>query len=135
MPPKSSPQYVPPYEGVRQQSRIYLRYRDDPWTTKSDPGFKEFYDLGADPYQLRNLAYYREVSQATLDPDWSGCVVAGQTGAGRRRTEVDERVIVAGGSIGIAEYLYVVQVPFVNEVSQPIVIEVGVRPGLSASGA
>jgi N-acetylglucosamine-6-sulfatase len=67
LPTKSSPQYVPPYEGVREQARIYLRYRDDPWTTKSDPGFKEFYDLGADPYQLRNLAYYREVSQATLD--------------------------------------------------------------------
>jgi N-acetylglucosamine-6-sulfatase len=67
LPPKSSPQYVPPYEGVREQTRIYLRYRDDPWTAKSDPGFKEFYDLGADPYQLRNLAYYREVPQATLD--------------------------------------------------------------------
>ena len=67
LPSKSSPQYVPPYEGVRQQNRDYIRYRDDPWTAKSDPGFKEFYDLGADPYELRNLAYYREVSQATLD--------------------------------------------------------------------
>lgn len=67
LPPKSSPQYVPPYEGVREQSRIYLRYRDDPWTTKTDPGFKEFYDLGVSPNQLRNLAYYREVSQATLE--------------------------------------------------------------------
>jgi|SRR5215216_2445412 len=67
LPPKSSPQYVPPYEGVREQRRIYLRYRDDPWTTKSDPGFKEFYDLGSDPYQLRNLAYYREVPQTTLE--------------------------------------------------------------------
>ena len=27
-------------------------YRDDPWTTKSDPGFEEFYDVGADPYQV-----------------------------------------------------------------------------------
>ena len=42
-------------------------YRDDPWTTKSDPGFEEFYDVGADPYQLPNLAYYGEVSQVTLD--------------------------------------------------------------------
>ena len=58
---------LPPYEDVMEDIRIYLRYRDDPWTAKSDPGFKEFYDLGADPYELRNLAYYREVSQATLD--------------------------------------------------------------------
>jgi hypothetical protein len=40
---------------------------DDPWTTKTDPGFKEFYDLGTNLNQLRNLAYYREVSQATLE--------------------------------------------------------------------
>jgi hypothetical protein len=40
---------------------------DDPWTAKSDPGFKEFYDLGSSQNQLRNLAYYREVSQTTLD--------------------------------------------------------------------
>lgn len=56
-----------PYEGVREQSRIYLGYRDDPWTTESEPDFKEFYDLGADPYRLRILAYYREVSQATVN--------------------------------------------------------------------
>jgi arylsulfatase A-like enzyme len=67
LPNKSSPQYVPPYEGVREQSRIYIRYRDNPWTTKTDPGFKEFYDLSNNLNQLRNLAYYREVSQATLD--------------------------------------------------------------------
>ena len=67
LPGKDSPLYVPPYEGVRNQNRIYIRYGDDPWTTQSDPGFKEFYDLGADPYQLRNLAHYGEVSQATLD--------------------------------------------------------------------
>ena len=67
LPPKTSPQYVPPYEGVREQSRVYIRHRDDPWTAKSDPGFKEFYDLSADPNQLRNLAYYREVSRTTLD--------------------------------------------------------------------
>jgi arylsulfatase A-like enzyme len=67
LPDKSSPQYVPPYEGVRKQSRSYVRYRDDPWTTQSDPGFREFYDLGADPYELRNLAYYGEVPRATLD--------------------------------------------------------------------
>lgn len=51
----------------QEDTRIYLRYRDDPWTTKSDPGFEKFYDCGADPYQVRNLAYYGEVSQATLD--------------------------------------------------------------------
>jgi N-acetylglucosamine-6-sulfatase len=67
LPDKSSPQYVPPYEGVRTQGRVYLRYRNDPWTTRVDPGFKEFYDLGADPHQLRNLAYYQEAPQATLD--------------------------------------------------------------------
>jgi N-acetylglucosamine-6-sulfatase len=67
LPRKSSPQYVPPYEGVREQTRVYIRYRDDPWTTKSDPGFNEFYDLSANPNQLRNLAHYREVSRAALD--------------------------------------------------------------------
>jgi N-acetylglucosamine-6-sulfatase len=67
LPNKSSPQYVPPYEGVREQTRVYLRYRDDPWTAKTDSGFKEFYDLGTNLNQLRNLAYYREVSQRTLD--------------------------------------------------------------------
>lgn len=67
LPPKSSPQYVPPYEGVREQGRIYLLYGDDPWTTESDPGFTEFYNLGTDLNQLRNLAYYREVPQTTLD--------------------------------------------------------------------
>ena len=67
LPNKSSPQYVPPYEGVREQTRVYLRYRDDPWTAKTDSGFKEFYDLGADPHQLRNLAHYHEVPQTTLD--------------------------------------------------------------------
>jgi arylsulfatase A-like enzyme len=67
LPDKSSPQYVPPYEGVREQSRVYIRYRDDPWTARSDPGFKEFYDLGADPHQLRNLVYYHEISRAKLD--------------------------------------------------------------------
>jgi N-acetylglucosamine-6-sulfatase len=67
LPPKTSAQYVPPYEGVREQSRVYIRYGDDPWTAKSDPGFKEFYDLSADPNQLRNLAHYREVSRTTLD--------------------------------------------------------------------
>jgi hypothetical protein len=33
----------------------------------NDAGFREFYDLNTDPYELRNLAYYGEVSQATLD--------------------------------------------------------------------
>jgi N-acetylglucosamine-6-sulfatase len=67
LPDKSSPQYVPPYEGVRTEDRAYIRYRDDPWTARFDPGFKEFYDLGADPHQLRNLAHYHEVPQETLD--------------------------------------------------------------------
>jgi hypothetical protein len=67
LPPKSSPQYAPHYEGVKEGTRFYLRYRDDPWTTKSDPGFEEVYDVGADPYQVRNLAYSGEASQATLD--------------------------------------------------------------------
>jgi hypothetical protein len=58
---------VPPYEGVKEDIRNYLRYRDDPRATKSDPGFEEFYDVGADPYQVPNLAYYGEVSQVTLD--------------------------------------------------------------------
>jgi hypothetical protein len=58
---------LPPYEGVKEDIRFYLRCRDDPWTTKSDPGFEKFYDVGADPYQIPNLAYYGEVSQVTLD--------------------------------------------------------------------
>ena len=58
---------LPPYEDVKEDIRIYLRYRDDPWTTKSDSGFEKFYDVGADPYQIPNLAYYGEVSQVTLD--------------------------------------------------------------------
>ena len=33
----------------------------------NDAGFIEFYDLSADPYELRNLASYGEVPQATLD--------------------------------------------------------------------
>ena len=36
-------------------------------TAQVDPGFKEFYDLSNNLNQLRNLAYYREVSQRTLD--------------------------------------------------------------------
>jgi hypothetical protein len=61
------PPIRPPYEDVREQTRVYIRYRDDPWTSRSDPGFKEFYDLVADPHQLRNLAHYPEVPQVTLD--------------------------------------------------------------------
>ena len=89
---------VPPYEGVREDTRIYLRYRDDPWTTKSDPGFEEFYDVGADPSQVRNLAYYGEVSRRrwiACKTGCSDCVGAGPTGAGRQRTGVDERVVYA----------------------------------------
>ena len=67
LPGKASSQYVPPYEGVRKQYRVYLRYQDDPWTSRVDVGFKEYYDLGADPHQVRNLAYYHEVPRRTLD--------------------------------------------------------------------
>jgi hypothetical protein len=67
LPPISSPQYVPPYEGVRKQNRVYLLYGDDPWTSTFDPGYEEFYDLKSDPYHLRNLAYYGTVPQTTLD--------------------------------------------------------------------
>jgi hypothetical protein len=45
--------------GIRtSEGRKYIEYED---------GFKEFYDLKTDPYELRNLVYYREVPQATLD--------------------------------------------------------------------
>jgi N-acetylglucosamine-6-sulfatase len=64
---KSTPSYVPPWEVVREENLVYIRYGDDPWTTVNDAGFEEVYDLKADPYQLRNLAYYNEVPQATLD--------------------------------------------------------------------
>lgn len=64
---KSTPSYVPPWEAVREENLVYIRYGDDPWTPVSDAGFEEFYDLSSDPYQLRNLAYYNEVPQATLD--------------------------------------------------------------------
>jgi N-acetylglucosamine-6-sulfatase len=58
---------IPPWEAVREEDAIYIRYRDDPSTSVNDAGFEEFYDLKSDPYELRNLAYYKEVSQATLD--------------------------------------------------------------------
>jgi N-acetylglucosamine-6-sulfatase len=64
---KTSPEYIPPWEAVREENLVYIRYGDDPWTTVNDAGFEEVYDLKADPYQLRNLAYYNEVPQATLD--------------------------------------------------------------------
>jgi arylsulfatase A-like enzyme len=64
---KSSPEYVPPWEAVREEKLVYIRYGDDPWTTVNDEGFEEFYDLSTDPYQQHNLAYYHEVTQATLD--------------------------------------------------------------------
>jgi hypothetical protein len=60
-------QYVPPYEAVREQNLLYIHYQDDPRTPEIDAGFREFYDLLTDPYELRNLVYYSEVSQATLD--------------------------------------------------------------------
>ena len=62
----ASDQYVPPYEAVREENLLYVHHLDDPWTAANDSGFKEFYDLSTDPYELRNLVYYGEVSQATL---------------------------------------------------------------------
>jgi len=68
LPPKeNSGQYVPPYEGGREENLLYVHYQDDPWTAVNDAGFREFYDLSTDPDELRNLAYYGEVPQATLD--------------------------------------------------------------------
>jgi arylsulfatase A-like enzyme len=64
---EASDQYVPPYEAVREENLLYVHHLDDPWTAANDPGFREFYDLSTDPYELRNLVYYGEVSQATLD--------------------------------------------------------------------
>jgi hypothetical protein len=83
LPSKTSAQYIPPWEAVREENLVYIRYGDDPWTSVNDPGFKEFYDLSADPHQLRNLAHYREIPQATLDRLQSrlgslrGCVAGG----------------------------------------------------------
>jgi N-acetylglucosamine-6-sulfatase len=64
---EDSGQYVPPYEGVREENLLYVHYHDDPWTAVNDAGFREFYDLNTDPHELRNLAYYGEIPQATLD--------------------------------------------------------------------
>jgi hypothetical protein len=64
---EASDQYVPPYEAVREENLLYVHHLDDPWTAANDPGFREFYDLSTDPYELRNLVYYGEVPQATLD--------------------------------------------------------------------
>lgn len=83
LPAKNSPEYVPPWEAVREGNFVYIRYGDDPWTSVNDAGFEEVYDLEADPYQLRNLAYYNEVPQATLDRlrarllDLQGCTADG----------------------------------------------------------
>jgi N-acetylglucosamine-6-sulfatase len=66
--PKSdSGKYVPPWEAVREENLIYIRHGDDPWTSVNDAGFIEVYNLSSDPHELRNLAYYDEVPQATLD--------------------------------------------------------------------
>jgi N-acetylglucosamine-6-sulfatase len=44
--------------GIRtSDGRKYIEYRD---------GFKEYYDLNADPYELRNLVYYGEVPPTDL---------------------------------------------------------------------
>ena len=46
------------YDGIRtSDGRKYIEYGD---------GFKEYYDLNADPYELRNLVYYGEVPQTDL---------------------------------------------------------------------
>jgi N-acetylglucosamine-6-sulfatase len=67
LPSKTAPEYVPPWEAVREENLVYIRYGDDPWTAGNDEGFNEFYDLSTDPHQQRNLAYYHEVPQTTLD--------------------------------------------------------------------
>ena len=64
---EDSGRYVPPWEAVREENSVYVRYGDDPWTSANDEGFEEFYALNSDPNELRNLAFYGEVPQATLD--------------------------------------------------------------------
>jgi hypothetical protein len=66
-PKADSGKYVPPWEAVREENLIYIRHGDDPWTSVNDAGFIEVYDLSTDPHELRNLAHYGEVPQATLD--------------------------------------------------------------------
>ena len=91
LPNKSSPQYVPPYEGVREQTRVYLRYRDDPWTAKTDSGFKEFYDLGTKfgpKYVLTALQVSASLEKGTEEQN----IVAGLSSGGG---------ILTKGAVGI----------------------------------
>lgn len=67
LPDESSNQGVPSWESVRNENRVYTRYKNDPYTPRFDAGFKEFYDFRADPQQLRNSVYYDTVSRQTLD--------------------------------------------------------------------
>jgi len=64
---KDSDEYMPPWEAVREENSVYIRYGDDPWTAANDAGFTEYYDLNSDPYQTRNLVHHKEVPQAILD--------------------------------------------------------------------
>jgi Ca2+-binding RTX toxin-like protein len=93
---KASPEYVPPWEAVREQNLVYIRYGDDPWTEEEDSGFVEFYDLSADPHQLRNLAYYHEVPQATLDRMQSRLLSLRGCSGPDCRTAEDERCTITG---------------------------------------
>lgn len=68
VPKKEYEYYVPPYEAVRRPNSIYVRYADNPWTTKRD-GFQEYYDLAKDPYELRNSVFYDTVTSRKLDKE------------------------------------------------------------------
>jgi len=77
LPPKeNSGQYVPPYEGGREENLLYVHYQDDPWTAVNDAGFREFYDLSTDPDELHNLAYYGEVPKRHWIAWKAGCFVS-----------------------------------------------------------
>ena len=49
-----------------EENLLYIHHLDDPWTAANDAGFREFYDLSTDPYELRNLVYYGEVPLTDL---------------------------------------------------------------------
>ncbi len=52
---------------MRYEDSSFVRYGDDPWTDAKDAGFEEYYDLNAEPHQVRNKAFYGTVSPRTLD--------------------------------------------------------------------